>query len=88
MTINDERRQELIDAAVATEQADHPRSEVDVIESVVTEIEETFEYIVYLVYILSSPAWETSTGVAFPASTRVCYTVRPSLGGGAGGFLS
>lgn len=81
----DEQKQAFIDDAIEREQRDYPHGEIDVIEAVVTELAD--DLVVYLLYSLKVPAWDSESGIHFPEDTRVVYTVRPSNGGGSSGHV-
>lgn len=83
--MNDEQKQAFIDDAIEHEQRDYPHGEIDVIESVVTEVGD--DLVVYLLYRLTTPAWESKSDIEFPENTRIVYTVRPSKGGGSSGYV-
>lgn len=83
--MNDEQKQAFIDDAIEHEQRDYPHGEIDVIESIVTEVAD--ELVVYLLYSLKTPAWKSEAGIEFPESTRIVYSVRPSKGGGSSGYV-
>lgn len=84
--MNDEQKQAFIDDVIEHEQRDYPLGTIDVLEAVVTELADDF--IVYVVYSLTTPAWKSKAEIEFPESTRIVYIVRPSNGGGSSGFLA
>lgn len=83
--MRDERRQALLDDAIEREQRDNPKADMNVLASDVTDVGD--EYVVYLLFTWTTPEWETDSGIYFPESTSIRYSVRPSTGGGSGGMV-